>query len=243
MKLLLRSGGGLALLALRLGAQPAAPAPLPPAPPLAAYSQFGTSLAQSAHLSQLGWTEAQFDAFIAGMRAAFRGQPVPMDDAGRRLAEQTGRALQDLASGKAAAPAAGPAEPDPAGVQAYYRQLTKRLGLQWSLSGLGYNVSPGASGERPRPGDTVVLSCQALAADTTSPLAPLSSDRVRVKMADLLPGLLEGLQMMTVGSHAVFVLPAQLSFGGGRWPDGVTPGAPIIFKIGLIEVLPAAAAP
>jgi hypothetical protein len=108
------------------------------------------------------------------------------------------------------------------------------------VQGLGYSVVMSNNGQRARPGDTVVLSCQAYAADAITPFPQLSSDRVRVKMADLLPGLLEGVQMMSVGSQGVFVLPAKLSFGTGSWPDGVPVGSPIIFHLKLLEVVPAA---
>ena len=42
--------------------------------------------------------------------------------------------------------------------------------------------------------------------------------------------------MMTVESHAVFVLPPALSFGQGPWPDGVERGTPLVFQITLHEV-------
>ena len=48
-----------------------------------------------------------------------------------------------------------------------------------------------------------------------------------MKMENLLPGLMEGLQMMTIDASAVFVLPPNLSFGNNPWPDGVQRGAPI----------------
>jgi FKBP-type peptidyl-prolyl cis-trans isomerase len=49
--------------------------------------------------------------------------------------------------------------------------------------------------------------------------------------------------MMTVGSRAVFVLPPALTFGHGKWPDGVQEGSPLIFELTLMDVISAPPAP
>ena len=56
------------------------------------------------------------------------------------------------------------------------KDATQRYHLQLSDSGLGYNVSAGRNGIRPRLGDTVVISCDAVAFDGTTKLPQLSSD-------------------------------------------------------------------
>jgi FKBP-type peptidyl-prolyl cis-trans isomerase len=55
-------------------------------------------------------------------------------------------------------------------------------------------------------------------------------------MEGMLPGLMEGLQMMTVGATAVFVLPPSLSFGEGAWPEGVERGSPLVYYMSLGDV-------
>jgi FKBP-type peptidyl-prolyl cis-trans isomerase FkpA len=205
--------------------------------PLSAYSAFGSSLAQSGHFSQLGWNEAQFNAFLDGIRAAYGGKPIPMDDTSRQMAAEMGRRIGEIAS-SAGRRAAGPPD-QKAQLEHYFKDMRKRLGLQISDSGLGYNVQAGRNGIRPRPGDTIVFSCAATAADGTTKLPQLSSEGIRVKMDGMLPGLMEGLQMMTVESHAVFVLPPSLSFGAGPWPEGIQPGSPLVYWIALHEVISA----
>jgi FKBP-type peptidyl-prolyl cis-trans isomerase len=76
-----------------------------------------------------------------------------------------------------------------------------------------------------------------MAADGTTKLPQLSFARAQLKMTDLLPGFMEGLQMMTVDSTAIFVLPPSLSFGEGEWPAGVERGAPLIFQVTLHEII------
>lgn len=219
------------------GDPPAAPAP--GAYPLSAYAAFGSTLVQSGHLGELGWNEAQFNAFLEGMRASFQGKAPPMDDAARQFAGEMGRRIQAIVAGQTA-PAAAAAPVDPqARLARYFREMQKQLKLQISDSGLGYNVTTSSSGVRPRPGDTVVVTVQATAADGVTKLPQLSAERIRARLGGMMPGLVEGLQMMTVGAHAIFVIPPALSFGGGAWPVGVEPGSPLIYAVTLLDVTPA----
>lgn len=246
----MRSSACLAAIAFALGASGlgAADAPTPapaadatPSFPLSAYSSFGSSLAKSGHFGELGWTDAQIDAFLEGFREAAQGKEVPVDNAARQLAAEMGRRISAIAS---AAPQPATAAPDrKAQLARYFKDMQKKLGLQISDSGLGYNVQPGRNGIRPRPGDTIVFTCQAAGADGTTKLPQLSSEHVRVRLEGMLPGLMEGLQMMTIESHAVFVLPPSLSFGDGAWPDGVPRGSPLVFWITLHDVNGAVAPP
>ena len=229
-----------ALAAAAAAAPPADPAAQsvnpPPAAasgsyPLAAYAAFGSSLVQSGHLGELGWNDAQVGAFLEGMRAAFQGKPAAADDAARQFAVDMGRRIQGIA---AAPPgSAVPVADAKARLDRYFKEMRKRLALQVSASGLGYNVTTSNSGVRPRPGETVVLTVQAAAADGATKLPQLSGERIRAKLDGMMPGLREGLQMMTVGAHAVFVIPPALSFGDGAWPEGVEPGTPLVYYVTL----------
>jgi FKBP-type peptidyl-prolyl cis-trans isomerase len=210
--------------------------------PLSAYAAFGSSMGVGGHFSELGWTEDQFNAYIEGMRSAFKNTPYPVGDAARALSADVGRRIAEIEStAKAGSPAQEPF--DPAALVPYMREACKRYHLQLSDSGLGYNVSAGTNGIRPRPADTVVISCAATALDGATKLPQLSSSQIRAQLADMMPGFREGLQMMTVGSHALFVFPPALSFGHGEWPDGVQPGSPLIFEVTLLNVVPAPANP
>ena len=117
------------------------------------------------------------------------------------------------------------------------KEMRKRFFLQQTDDGLGYRIEAGRGGPRPRPGDTVVITCIAAAADGKTNLPQLSSKRIRVRMADLLPGFVEGLQMMTVDAKAVLVMPPNLSFGAGEWPDGVERGTSLVFWVTLHEIV------
>ena len=123
------------------------------------------------------------------------------------------------------------------------RDMERRLSLQESASGLGYNVQPGKNGVRPRPGDTIAVTVHATAADGTTKLPQLSAERISVRMEGMMPGLMEGLQMMTEGAEAVFVIPPSLSFGDRAWPDGVERGSPLVYWVTLHGVTAAGTQP
>jgi FKBP-type peptidyl-prolyl cis-trans isomerase len=205
--------------------------------PLTAYSAFGSSVGVGGHFGEVGWTEDQFNAFAEGMRSAFKGKPYDVDDSARQLAADMGRKISAIESGVVTPQQAPPF--DPSKLVQYMQDATRKYHLQLSNSGLGYNVSVGRNGIRPRLGDTVVITCSAVAFDGTTKQPQLSSGRIRSRVDQMFPGFREGLQMMTVDSHAIFVLPPALSFGHGQWPDGVSPGSPIIFDVTLVDVIPA----
>jgi FKBP-type peptidyl-prolyl cis-trans isomerase len=216
-----------------------APAPLAEAPqpagldvPLTAYSAVGSDMALANHLDQMGWSEAQVSAFILGIRAAMRGNPFPVEDAAKRVTEsitQRGAEIESREREQAFA--------KPGRLKLYLKDICKRLNLEQSDSGLCYRIQAGAMGARAGPDDTVVVSCAAFASDGATPLPQLTNPNARVKVSDMLPGFVEGIQMMTAGGQAIFVLPPALSFGAGKWPPGVDHGTPILFRIGLTEVI------
>jgi FKBP-type peptidyl-prolyl cis-trans isomerase FkpA len=230
---------GVQVLAQAVVAPPSGPAgapdggsaPSPGAITLPALSAIGSSVAVSNHLDQLGWSEAQIDAFVEGIRAALHGKPYPFNAAAQEASNAIGRQVEQVEARDQSQEFA-----KPGALERYLKDICKQMGLQQSDSGLCYGIKYGVKGIRPGPEDTVVVSCSATAADGKTQLPQLSNPNARGKVSTMLPGFMEGLQMMTVGSEAIFVLPPALSFGEGAWPQGVQRGSPLIFRIGLKEV-------
>jgi FKBP-type peptidyl-prolyl cis-trans isomerase FkpA len=205
-----------------------------PAIPLDAYSSVGSDMALANHLNELGWSEAQITAFIEGIRAALHGKPFPATDAARQVSDTISKRVAEIEAQEREQEFAKPGR-----LKEYLRDICKRMKLDESDSGLCYAISSVGSGVRPGPDDTVVVSCAAFAADLATPLPQLTNQKARTKVSDMLPGFVEGIQMMTVGSSAIFILPPALSFGKGDWPPGVDRGTPLIFRITLNEVVSA----
>ena len=209
--------------------------------PLTAFTAIGSAFAQSSHLHELGWSEEQVSAFLDGVRGALLGKPTPYDSAAETVSTEMRRRVQEILARQKRQ--ALEAFTQPGYLEQYVKEMRKHFRLQQTDSGLAYRIEPGRPGNRPRPGDTVVVSCNATAADGTTNLPQLSSERVSVKLDGLLPGIMEGLQMMTVDSKAIFVLIPALSFGEKPWPEGVDRGTPLVFFLTLHEVITAESTP
>ena len=225
----------LLLLLAPLRGLPAEKAPAPAAAyPLEAYSAVGSDFARDTCLAGLGWDEKQLGAFLEGVRATFRGQPYLLDKRAQQLQVEIATRLVALRS---KAEQARLDFSQPGRLQTYMKDVTKQYALQLSDSGLAYALMPRQDGFRPGPDDTVVVTCEAVAADQQTELPQISAKHQRCKVATLLPGLAEGVQMLTPGGRALLVLPPDLSYGTGEWPAGVERGAPILFTVTLHEIV------
>jgi FKBP-type peptidyl-prolyl cis-trans isomerase FkpA len=209
-----------------------------PSAPLDAYAAVGSSMVQDNRLGQLGWTEAQVEAFLSGVRAAFRGEGRPVDAVAQGLLNDIGRRMQEMEQAERRRQFGTEAFAQPGHLQTYLKDISKQFQLERSDSGLCYGIKAGY-GARPGPEDTVIMSYKVNLADTTTEVPALAVNRQKVRVGDLLPGLAEALQMMTVDSAAMLVLPPDLSFGAGEWPAGTERGTPLLFTVKLHEVIAA----
>ena len=213
------------------GSGPKLEAPLP-AYPLEVFSAVGSAVAQRGRFTELGWNEAQISAFLEGELAVFQGRGHVFSDEAQRLLTEMDQRIRELEA-KKKQPTSVPGNLPEADIKAACR----RLGLERGDSGLAYRIRSGRNGVRPRPGDTVVITCTATTIDGVTTLPQLSTEMGQLKMENLPPGLMEGLQMMMVGGQATFLLPPSISFGEGRWPDGLERGTPLLFQVTLHKVI------
>jgi FKBP-type peptidyl-prolyl cis-trans isomerase FkpA len=197
----------------------------------------GSVFVKNNRLDQLGWTEQQAAAFVEGVRAALAGKGYPPNEATRRVGADMMRRVQQVESAQKQIVPGGFDQPGK--LEAYLKDTKKRLRMQESDTGLLYLIKLSGRGARPMPTDTVVVTLVGTDAEGKVPLPEISGENVQIKMADLLPGLREGVQMMAIGSEAIFVLTPALSFGAGNWPTGVGPHVPLTFVVTLHEVLAA----
>lgn len=208
-------------------AAPAAPAKpaVAPAKPKGPYAALGSYMAENNRLADLGWTEAQFAEFLAGMRASYEGRGLPLDDDAKKLRDDISARVQSMLASE---------QPDP--VEDYFRLLREKEGAQRTESGLHYRITEEGAGPHPKPEDTIVLSFSVRQPDGVE-RPELSRARVRVAVRDLLPGLAEGVQLLRVGGKALVFVPANLSFSEADWPQQVPTGMPLAFFVELHEIV------
>lgn len=198
----------------------------PGARALGPYAALGSYTAESNRISDLGWSEAQFAEFIAGMRSSYEGRGVPMDDEAKRLRDEISQRVQKMIAAE---------QPDPA--EEYFRMLREKEGVSRTPSGLHYRLTEPGLGEMATANDSVVISFAGRLPDGRE-LPALSRARVRMAVRDLLPGLAEGVQLLRVRGKGLVYVPARLAFSEANWPADIPKGIPLAFFVELHEVIP-----
>ncbi len=202
-----------------------------------AYTAFGRVVAKTFRLDELRLTDAQFEALLTGLRQVHSGQPPsPPDPDTQRILDSIQQRIAAFQN-SAATPPPTTSPDDP--VHRYLESARASLMLQQSPSGLLYRVIGSGAGPRPRLEDTVIIDIIAKAPDGKTDLPQLSRQDSKIAVSALLPGLAEGIQMLALGGSQILVLPPNLSFGHGPWPEGLDPGMPLLFQINLKDILPA----
>jgi FKBP-type peptidyl-prolyl cis-trans isomerase len=195
------------------------------------YAAAGSALADSVQLGSAHWSEAQLDAFMSGIRASYDGHGYPLDARSEHLLE----AMTSQHPGTQAAQDGPGGQADR--LERYMSRAREQLKMQQTASGLLFRVIARGEGPHPRPEDTVLISIKAKAPDGRTELPQLEAHQVRVKVGTLFPGMAEGLQLMALGGKMFFVIPPKLSFGDGKWPDGVDRGVPLWFEVELLDIV------
>ena len=199
--------------------------------PLSAFTQLGASFALSARIGELDWNEEQFQAFVSGLTEGYHHRHLPFDDRAAELYAAMSARVQELDRKKQEEQFQ-----DPKYLEKYMRETRRTLNMQQTDSGLCYMVQGIGGSNRPTLTDTVVISYDVTSSDLQRPVPQLSASRLHAKVSDLMPGLAEAVQMMTADAKGVFILPPALSYGAGKWPDGVEKNSPLIFRITLHEI-------
>ncbi len=116
-------------------------------------------------------------------------------------------------------------------------QNRQKTGVEEKASGLQYAIVEATDGPKPGLFDTVKIHQRALLLD-----GKILEDTYRqnqldeVKLEELIEGLQEGLQMMSVGSRYKFWVPSDLAWGRKGTGNKIPPNAVLSFDIRLVEI-------
>lgn len=125
--------------------------------------------------------------------------------------------------------------------KAYMAKVTKEAGVKVLPSGLAYKIvrSGAASGLKPGPHDEVKVHYEGKLENGT--VFDSSYERgapAAMPLDRLIPAWQEALQLMRPGDEWTLYVPSNLGYGE-EGAGQIPPGAPLIFRIELIDVLPA----
>lgn len=168
-------------------------------------------------------------AFLAGLQDGLAGKPARLPDAELRAAFEAAQQKAKQAGSGRAAEQAGAAK-------AFLDANRARPGVVVTPSGLQYEVLRAGTGAKPTSDQTVEVHYHGTLTDgTVFDSSVERGETISFPVTGVIPGWVEALQLMPVGSKWRLVIPSDLAYG----PDGsdpIPPGATLIFEVELIGI-------
>ncbi len=123
--------------------------------------------------------------------------------------------------------------------EAFLAANANREGVITTASGLQYMVIEAGTGISPTKNDRVEVNYEGRLIDGT--IFDTSASRggpAKFAVTAVIPGWIEGIQLMREGAKYQFYIPADLAYGDQGSPPLITPGSTLIFDIALLKVNP-----
>ncbi len=184
-------------------------------------------------LKEIGAT-VKLPAFNEGIRQALQGESAiidsPSTDSIRRrfaeyIKEQMTQKEQKLANSNREAS------------QKFLEDNKKRENVKTTSSGLQYEILKKAKGASPSATDSVTVLYKGSLIDGAVIDSTTSSQPATLDLSKTIPGLTEGIQLMSIGSKYRFFIPPELAYGSMGAPPAIPPESVLIFDIELIDIL------
>jgi len=121
--------------------------------------------------------------------------------------------------------------------EAYLAENAKKAGVVTTASGLQYEVVSQGTGPKPGPEATVKVHYRGTLLDGVEfDSSYRRGEPVVLKLASLIPGWSEALQLMPVGSKYKLAVPAALAYGEKEVGPDIGPNATLLFDIELLGI-------
>ena len=115
----------------------------------------------------------------------------------------------------------------------------ERSGVKTTASGLQYEVMTEGAGESPLPTDRVAVHYEGRLTDGTVFDSSYTRGEPAVfGVGDVIPGWIEGLQLMKPGAKYRLTIPAELGYGANGAGGVIPPNAVLQFAVELLAIAP-----
>jgi FKBP-type peptidyl-prolyl cis-trans isomerase len=189
---------------------------------------YGIALQMGANLARQGLV-VDVPAFLAGLQDGQAGRPA-------RLPEAELRAAFKAAETKARQAGAGKAAQQAEAAKVFLETNKAKPGVVVTPSGLQYEVLRAGKGPKPTPDQTVEVHYHGTLTDgTVFDSSVQRGETITFPVTGVIPGWVEALQLMQVGSKWRLVIPSDLAYGP-EGSDPIPPGATLIFDVELIGI-------
>jgi FKBP-type peptidyl-prolyl cis-trans isomerase FklB len=121
--------------------------------------------------------------------------------------------------------------------EAFLTANKEKSGVKTLPDGLQYKVLVEGKGPKPSKNDTVVVHYSGKLVDGTEFDSSYKRGEPATFPVDgVIPGWVEALQMMKVGSKWELFIPATLAYGEQGMPPVIGPNETLVFEVSLIEI-------
>ncbi|MEI8234533.1 MAG: FKBP-type peptidyl-prolyl cis-trans isomerase [Verrucomicrobiota bacterium] len=180
-------------------------------------------------------------AFLTqGIQDAFAGKTVLSDEEMKATLDKFRTDMQAKMQAKQKVAA----EKNKADADKFLEENKKKEGVVTTASGLQYKIIKEGNGPKPKAGETVTVNYKGTLI-TGQPFDE-SKEPVTFPVEGVIPGWVEALQLMPVGSKWQLVIPPSLGYGEAGAPPTIGPNQVLVFEVELLSVKPtekAAASP
>jgi FKBP-type peptidyl-prolyl cis-trans isomerase len=176
-------------------------------------------------LKQYG--DVDYDLLLEGIKLQHKDQAtlISLDEAGEVLKTQLEQTL------------ATQTEDNKARGAEYLKSHAEKEGVQITESGLQYIVITEGDGIKPKATDEVTVHYRGTLIDGTEFDSSYSRNApASFTLNQVIPGWTEGVQLMSVGSKYLFVIPYELGYGERGAGGSIGPYETLIFEVELLEI-------
>jgi FKBP-type peptidyl-prolyl cis-trans isomerase len=232
-------------LNLNLPGSASQPAAQPAAPQFSEQQlleMYGWYLGKQGGLSELGFTPAQTDTIVHGIKLAASGGDAPYD--AKAISPVLGKYMQD----KQQAYMTKLKQASESESATLFAKLKENKNVVVLPDGLCYEIIKPGTGDYPKPNQIVKVNytgkfINGTVFDSTAGHQPPGP--TEIGLDQVIPGWTEGIQKINAGGQIRLYIPGNLAYGDNP-PRGMLPDATLIFDVELIsfkDAPPAAPAP
>jgi len=176
--------------------------------------------------------DVDVDAMVRGFKDALAGTKPAISD--QELAMVMKSFQEEMMQKKTEKDAAELEKNKKAG-DAFLAENKKKEGVVTTASGLQYKVIKEGTGPKPKATDTVECNYRGTLIDGKEfDSSYKRGEPAKFVLGRVIPGWIEGLQLMSVGSKYEFYIPSNLAYGDQGAGADIGPGATLIFEVELL---------
>ena len=120
---------------------------------------------------------------------------------------------------------------------AFLAENAKRDGVVTTDSGLQYEIITKADGAKPKVSDVVSVHYEGTLTDGSVFDSSIErGESVEFPVGGVIPGWVEGLQLMNVGEKYKFYIPSELAYGAQSPTPAIPANSTLVFEVELLDI-------